>query len=641
VPTFAALGEVEGMVSNDAAIVQADETHDGGSTFYKYSGSAWEYVFTINTTPLTDEQAAAINSGITAEKVTAYDSWLKAKLSQILANGNDAARRTITNLGAIDVTNAAGEVTFEYNGGNDEFTMSPLAQGNLRQWANSFLKMNVMRPNGNIADYMYEMHAKPNFVVFVASSDGRAYLPDASTVDSASWAAVFNGWNEREWTEAVYYQPVNDGGEAVWSPQFQLVQVSAGVFDWTPGAGTQIVVWNSPKTAAGVRLDATDLKKGYIYEVMGYTTDEEVFGGGQWYLDGDGNVQQIGNPPIPMVDQVFISNANVTTVAGTAFDLEITPPYLANPSSETWHIPKGTIIKFNEGGARAINMTVNTSVDVVPEHAYLPSEFTINVTPDTSNHIQTGAPMYGKREITNYERNKQIIPDDLQDLTTIPSTQVSDPLADGIEISEFWLQPWWQAQMKVWLDMTDEELSAHLFAASSTDLPGRHGKIQLYASSFEGQTAVKNIATFQGAYQQYQGTTGSINTFGMPIYMNTVMTGDGSSSLNLCQQFWGAGCRPGIVTGYAPRATWASDADFLLEVRKYLQFYMEHPVYTARASQPGSYFTLGSRTVQFVFDDYGTIKFRDENGEPTTVKVYEYITAWQPVDSDHTVKCWR
>jgi hypothetical protein len=348
VPTYAALGEVVGMVSNDAAIVQADETHDGGATFYKYSGSAWEYVFTINTSPLTDEQAAAINSGITSAKVTAYDLWLAAGLSQILTNSGDAGQKNITNLHEFDVRNVAGEITFAYSGGNDEFVMSSLAQGNLRQWANSFLKMNVMRPNPDTADYLYEMHAKPNFVVFVASSDGRAYLPDASTVDSDSWAAVFNGWNEREWTEAVYYQPVNGGGEAVWSPQFQLVQVNPGMFEWsgyTAGAGARI--------ADRIQIELQENAQILVGEM----TSENQF---KQLNNKDGATLYVANNGYYLVEPPDVALAT---------KVDIATQNLANTrSSEILNDPNEITLTNRNGTSNSVTQWVGTGVaDIITE----------------------------------------------------------------------------------------------------------------------------------------------------------------------------------------------------------------------------------------------------------------------------------
>lgn len=69
--TFYSGGEVRVPTRNDYCIVAKDEDHDNATTRYIYNNS-WEYQYTINETPLTAEQLAAINSGITADLVTEF-----------------------------------------------------------------------------------------------------------------------------------------------------------------------------------------------------------------------------------------------------------------------------------------------------------------------------------------------------------------------------------------------------------------------------------------------------------------------------------------------------------------------------------------------------------------------------------------
>jgi hypothetical protein len=60
---------------NDYCIVASDEDHDNATTRYIYQGSQWEYQYTVNETALTSDQIAALNSGITANKVSTYDGY--------------------------------------------------------------------------------------------------------------------------------------------------------------------------------------------------------------------------------------------------------------------------------------------------------------------------------------------------------------------------------------------------------------------------------------------------------------------------------------------------------------------------------------------------------------------------------------
>lgn len=60
---------------NDYTIVADDECYSDATTRYVYN-SGWEYQYTVNETPLTTAQLNALNSGITAAKVTCYDTCM-------------------------------------------------------------------------------------------------------------------------------------------------------------------------------------------------------------------------------------------------------------------------------------------------------------------------------------------------------------------------------------------------------------------------------------------------------------------------------------------------------------------------------------------------------------------------------------
>lgn len=73
--TFYSGGAVRTPTTNDYCIVLADETKQSETgvdptTRYSYQGSQWEYQYTVNDTPLTAAQLAALNSGITSSLVT-------------------------------------------------------------------------------------------------------------------------------------------------------------------------------------------------------------------------------------------------------------------------------------------------------------------------------------------------------------------------------------------------------------------------------------------------------------------------------------------------------------------------------------------------------------------------------------------
>lgn len=90
---------------NDYIIVQRDETQDGGTWRYKYTGewdtdgkSGWTAEYEINANPLTADQIAALDSGITDTLV-----------AQITTNANNIT--SLTNSKQNNITGAASTVT--------------------------------------------------------------------------------------------------------------------------------------------------------------------------------------------------------------------------------------------------------------------------------------------------------------------------------------------------------------------------------------------------------------------------------------------------------------------------------------------------------------------------------------------------
>ena len=71
--TFYSWGVARTPTRNDYTIVLADENYSNATTRYIYN-SGWEYQYTVNETALTQSQLDALNSWITAAKVTCYDA---------------------------------------------------------------------------------------------------------------------------------------------------------------------------------------------------------------------------------------------------------------------------------------------------------------------------------------------------------------------------------------------------------------------------------------------------------------------------------------------------------------------------------------------------------------------------------------
>ena len=104
---------------NDYVIVTADETHRSGTgdpQTVKYvcvgienNRPVWNYQYVINNGNFTPEQQAAINSGITAEKVALYDSYatLLDQLTEHLSDYNNPHKVTAEQIGLGNVDNTS------------------------------------------------------------------------------------------------------------------------------------------------------------------------------------------------------------------------------------------------------------------------------------------------------------------------------------------------------------------------------------------------------------------------------------------------------------------------------------------------------------------------------------------------------
>lgn len=106
-------GQIVTLSKNDYALVNSDETHNGAAVRYVYDGAVWAFQYIVNPTPFTAEQLAAINSGITAGKVSDIpDNYIKEasvnNTTLILKDKNNNETR-------FDKQNAVDDLTIRRN----------------------------------------------------------------------------------------------------------------------------------------------------------------------------------------------------------------------------------------------------------------------------------------------------------------------------------------------------------------------------------------------------------------------------------------------------------------------------------------------------------------------------------------------
>lgn len=106
-------GEAYTPDEHDYALVTADEgaptPFTGGQTRFEWTGSGWEYAYGINERPFTSEEWAAIESGVTKEKVAEIGTKLPMNTTQNSLYGTDSGGSQIMIPRSSFATSAQGQ----------------------------------------------------------------------------------------------------------------------------------------------------------------------------------------------------------------------------------------------------------------------------------------------------------------------------------------------------------------------------------------------------------------------------------------------------------------------------------------------------------------------------------------------------
>ena len=200
--TFYSGGVVRVPTKNDYTIVLSDEQHDNATTRYIYN-SGWEYQYTVNETAMTQAQLDALNSWITAAKVSTYDwyassiSWKQDTLvsgtniktvnsTSLLGSWNVAVQPTLvswTNIKTVNSTSLlwSGDVAVQptlVSGTNIKTVNSTslLGSGNIAVQA-TISDLSTIRTNAT------------NWATVVSGDSGVTYTIKVSNSDPTSWTA--------------------------------------------------------------------------------------------------------------------------------------------------------------------------------------------------------------------------------------------------------------------------------------------------------------------------------------------------------------------------------------------------------------------------------------------------------------------
>lgn len=262
--TFYSGGVVRVPTTNDYCIVLADESKQSSTgvdptTRYSYQGSQWEYQYTINDTPLTAAQLAALNSGITSSLVTQIDT-----------NTTDIAGKQDT----IDSSHMlSADLVDDTSTTNKFVTSTDITNWNGKQNALSTAQMNAVN-SGVTSSTVSQVATNTSNISGLQSSKQNAItssaklsadlVDDASTTNKFVTATDISNWNAKQNALTFDSTPTSNSSNPVTSGGvYTALGKKGGVYRGTFGNWSTV-----PSSASGYEADAngntTPLKDDYM-----------------------------------------------------------------------------------------------------------------------------------------------------------------------------------------------------------------------------------------------------------------------------------------------------------------------------------------------------------------------------------------
>ena len=200
--TFYSWWVVRVPTKNDYTIVLSDEQHDNATTRYIYN-SGWEYQYTVNETAMTQAQLDALNSWITAAKVSTYD-WYASSISwkqDTLVSGTNI--KTVNSTSLLGSWNVAVQPTLvswtnikTVNSTSLLWSGDIAVQPTLVSWTNiktvnstSLLGSGNIAVQATISDLATIRTNATNWATVVSGDSGVTYTIKVSNSDPTSWTA--------------------------------------------------------------------------------------------------------------------------------------------------------------------------------------------------------------------------------------------------------------------------------------------------------------------------------------------------------------------------------------------------------------------------------------------------------------------